>query len=171
MRGELNLLARELQLLAKFAGVAVVEDRVGGEVAGGIHEVRSGRGQLASTGDAGLGVGDDADLEVNEVGANEWSETEDDRGRIAARVGDEARGPDLSGVQLGRTIDGLGLQLRGAFRVSVVQLVDGAILRVLQAPGGGEVDDANAMRESDGRELAGLLMRQREKEDVDAFFG
>ena len=74
-------------------------------------------------------------------------------------------------MQLGQAVDGFGLQLRGAVGVGVVQLVDGAVLRVLQTPGGGEVDDADAVRESDGRELARLLVRQREEEEVDAFFG
>ena len=78
---------------------------------------------------------------------------------------------NLGSVELGRAVDGLGLELRGAVWVRVVQLVDGAVVGVLQTPGGGEVDDADAVRESDGRELARLLVRQREEEEVDALFG
>ena len=39
MRSELNLIRAKMQLLEQFAGVAMAEDRVGGEVIGGVHEV------------------------------------------------------------------------------------------------------------------------------------
>jgi hypothetical protein len=75
----------------------------------------------------------------------------------------------LGGVQLRRAVDGLGLELGGAVGVGVVELIDGAVFIVLQTPGGGEIDNADAMRESDRSEIARLLVRQREEEHVDAF--
>ncbi len=155
MRREDDLLARELKLLEELAGVAVAEDGVGGEVVGRVHEVRGGGGRFARAGDAGFGVGDDAVVEIDDVGADERSEREDDGGGVAAGVGDEAGGFDLGGVELGRAVDGFGLELRGAVRVGVVELVDGAVGVVLQAPGGGEVDDADVVLERDGRERRG----------------
>jgi len=40
MRGELNLAGFEVELFEEFAGVAMAEDGVGGEIVGGVHEVR-----------------------------------------------------------------------------------------------------------------------------------
>src|SRR6185437_2125077 len=110
-------------------------------------------------------------FEVDEIGADERREAKDDGGRIAAGVGDEPRGFNLGRVELRRAIDGLGLQLRGAVRVRIVQLIDGAVVGVAQTPGGGEIDNADVVRESDGRELSRLLVRQGEKEEVDTLFG
>lgn len=171
MGGEDDLFAGELKLLEELAGVAVAEDGVGGEVVGRMHEVRGGGGRFAGAGDAGFGVGDDAVGEVDDVGAHEWSEREDDGGGVAAGVRDEAGVADGRRVELGRAVDGFGLEFGGAVGVGVVELVDGAVGFVLETPGGGEVDDLDVVLEGDGGEFAGLLMRQGEEEEVDAFFG
>ncbi len=88
--GELDLGSGEMELFEEFAGVAVVEDAVGGEVIGRVHEVGGGGRGFACAGDAGFAVGDDAAIEVGQVGAEERGEGEDDGGGIAAGVGDEA---------------------------------------------------------------------------------
>ena len=95
MRRELDLVGGEVELLEQLAGVAVAEDGVGGEVVGRVHEVRLGGGSFARAADAGLRVGDDAVVEVEQAGADERREREDDGGGVAAGVGDEARVCDL----------------------------------------------------------------------------
>ena len=111
MRGELNLICGEVELLEQLAGVAVAEDRVGGEIVGGIHEVGLGGGRLAGAADAGFGVADDAVVEIDEAGAEERGEREDDGGGVAAGIGDEAGRGDLVAMQLGGAVDGFGLEL------------------------------------------------------------
>ena len=52
-------------------------------------------------------------VQVDEVGADQRSEREDDGSRIAAGVGDQAGCGDLVGVEFRRAVDGLGLKLDG----------------------------------------------------------
>jgi hypothetical protein len=168
---ELDLAGGQMKLLEHLAGVTVAEDGVGGEVVGGVHEVGVGGGGFAGSADAGLGVADDAVVEVDEAGLEERSEGEDDGGCVAAGVGDEARGADLVAMQLGAAVDGLGLQHGGLLRVGVVKFVDGAVGGLVEAPGAAEVDDADAALDGLGRPLAGLLMRCGEEEDFGAGVG
>ena len=65
MRGELDLVRSDVKLLEQLAGVAVAEDRVGREIVGGVHEVGFGRGCFACAADSGLGVADDAVVEID----------------------------------------------------------------------------------------------------------
>jgi hypothetical protein len=60
-----------------------------------------GGGGLAGAADAGLGVGDDAAIEVGEAGLYQGREGEDDGGGVAAGVGDQPGVADLGAVQLG----------------------------------------------------------------------
>ena len=76
---------------------------------------------------------------------------------------------DGGAVELGRAVDGFGLERGGECGVGVGEFVDGAVGVVLQAPGGGEVDDADAVRERMRRPLAGLLVGRGEEEELDAF--
>ena len=55
-------------------------------------------------------------------------EREDDRGWVAAGVGDEPGGPDGVAVQLRAAIDRLRLQLRSEGGVGVRQAVDGTVV-------------------------------------------
>ena len=90
----------------------MAEDVVGGEIVGGIHEVGLGGGGFASPADAGLGVADDAVVDIDQTGAEQRREREDDGGGVAARVGDEAgagRG-ELGAMEFGAAEDGLGLE-------------------------------------------------------------
>ncbi len=158
VRRELQLGVGEVELLEDFAGVTVTEDGVGGEVVGRVHEVGVGGGGFAGSGDAGFGVGDDAEGEVDEVGAEEWGQTEDDGGGVAAGVGDEAGGGDGGPVELGGAVYGFALECLRGCGVGVGELVDGAVGVVLEAPGGGEVNDADVVGEGLRGPLAGLLV-------------
>ncbi len=102
--------------------MAMAEDRVGGEVVGGVHEVGLGGGALAGAADAGLRVADDAVFEIDQAGLQQGREREDDGGRVAAGIGDEARLGDLRRVQLGRAEDGLCLELAASCGVASVSL-------------------------------------------------
>ena len=61
----------KVQLLQQLAGVAMAEDPIGGEIVCRVHEMRLRGGLLARAGDAGLGVADDAAIEVNPAGGNQ----------------------------------------------------------------------------------------------------
>ena len=67
----------------------MAEDVVGGEIVGRVHEVGLGGGGFAGSADAGFGVADDAMVYIDETGAEERSEGEDDGRGVAAGVGDE----------------------------------------------------------------------------------
>ena len=164
---ELDLVGGEVELLQELAGVAMAEDSVGREIVGGVHETVVGRESFARAGDAGFGVGDDADVEVDHIRAEQGSEREDDGGGVAAGVRDEIRCGDGRAVELGVAVDGGLLERVGGG--CVFELVDGAVGRVLQPPGGGEIDNLDAVGECYGCELAGLLVGCGEKEKLDAF--
>ena len=168
MRGELDLGGGEGKLLEQLAGVAMAEDGVGGEVVGRIHEVGLVGGFFAGSADAAFRVADDAVIEIDDAGAEEWGEREDDGRGVTAGVGDQAGRGDPLAMELGRAEDGFGLKLGGEGRVGVDELVDGAVGCVVEAPGTAEVDDADASRKPLGNPLARGLMRQREKDDIDA---
>ena len=61
----------QMELLQQLAGVAMAEDGVGGEIVGGVHEVGLGGGGFAGAADSGLGVADDAVVEIDQAGLNE----------------------------------------------------------------------------------------------------
>ena len=50
----------DADLLQQFAGVAMREDAVGGEIVGRIHEMRLGGGRFARAAHAALRIGNDA---------------------------------------------------------------------------------------------------------------
>ena len=68
MRRELDLICCQMELLEQLAGVAMAEDRVGGEIVGGIHEVGLGGRCFAGSADSGLCVADDAVVEIDQTG-------------------------------------------------------------------------------------------------------
>ena len=49
----------------------MAEDGVGGEIVGGVHEVGLGGWRFAGAADAGLGIADDAVIEIDQAGLNE----------------------------------------------------------------------------------------------------
>ena len=66
MRRKNDLACIDADLLQQFAGVAMREDAIGGEIVGRIHEVRLRGGRLARAAHAALGVGDDAMGEIDQ---------------------------------------------------------------------------------------------------------
>lgn len=168
MRSELNLVRGDVKLLEQLAGVAVAEDRVGGEVVSGVHEVGFGRRCFACATDSGLGVADNAVVEVNEAGLNEGSQGEDDRGAVAAGVGYEACGFDLVAMQFGAAVDGLGLEEGSVLGVGVFELVDLSVCRMLEPPCAAEIDDLDAPLDGFRNPLTGLLVGSGEEQDLDS---
>ena len=118
---------------------------------------------------AGFRIADDAVVEVDQVGAEEWGQREDDRGGVAAGVGDESCRGDGGGVELGGAVDGFGLERGGGFGVGVVEFVYCSVGLLLETPGSAEVNDADACSDGCGDVFARLLMRGGEEEDVDGF--
>src|SRR5271170_6318166 len=166
MRGELDLIRSDVKLFEQFAGVAVAEDRIGGKVVGGVHEVSFGGGCFAGATDSGLGVTDDAVIEVDEASLNEGSQGEDDRGRIASGIGYETGCADLVAVQLWAAVNGFGLQEGGVLGVGVFELVDVSVGGVAEPPCAAEIDDLDAPLDGFGDPLAGLLVRRGEEQDL-----
>ena len=77
----------------------MAEDGVGGEVVGGVHKVRVGRGCFAGPADSRFCVGDDAAAKVDEIGAKERRKREDDRRSITTGVCDQAGVGDGGAVE------------------------------------------------------------------------
>ena len=171
MRGELDLLGGEMELFEHLADVTMTEDRVGGEIVGGVHEVGVGSRGLAGSADSGLGVGDDAVIDVDYARPEERGEGEDHGGGVTAGISYEAGSADCVAVKLGGTVYGFRLELCGVGGVGVVELVDGSVGVVLEAPGTAQVDDLDVVGEGGGNPLAGLLVRGREEENLDAGVG
>ena len=108
-------------------------------------------------------------VEVDEVGAEEWREREDDGGGVTAGVRDEASGGDGRGVELGAAVDGFGLEGGGERGVEVFELVDGAVGLMVETPCAAQIDDLDVVGEGNGCPLARGLVRGGEEDDVDAF--
>ncbi len=75
MRGELNLIGRQMELFEQLAGVAMAEDGVCGEVVGGVHEMSVRGWSFAGSADSGLGIADDAVLDIDEARLNQRRES------------------------------------------------------------------------------------------------
>ena len=87
----------------------MAEDVVRREIVGRVHEVRLLGRLLARAADSAFGVADDAVIEVDQTGAQQRREREDDRSRVAAWVRDEASVGDLGAMQFGAAEDGFRL--------------------------------------------------------------
>ena len=70
-------------------------------------------------------------------------------------------------VQLRRTKDSFCLQLRRERRVGVMQLVDGAVLLILQPPGAAEINNAHTALQPAWNPLARVFVRESQKYDFD----
>jgi hypothetical protein len=77
MGREDDLASIDADLLKQFAGVTMREDAVGGEIVGCVHEMRFGGWGFARAANAALGVGDDAMVEVDNSGGDQWTKGQD----------------------------------------------------------------------------------------------
>src|SRR5438270_5828475 len=110
MRSEVNLICLQLELFEQFSGVAMSKDRVRGEIIGRVHEVGLCRGGFSSSAYAGLGVADDAMIDIDQTRTNQRRKCEDDRRGIASGVRNQASAPNLIAMQLRTSVDCLCLQ-------------------------------------------------------------
>ena len=114
-------------------------------------------------------------VEVDKPGAYQRLERDDDGGRIAARVCDQAGNLIALGravaVQLRQPVYSFGLQGGGRGRGVVGKAVHGAVCVLVQAPGAAQVYHAETPLDSFGRPDTRLLMRGGEKHRVDAALG
>src|SRR5258708_18644487 len=127
MRGELNLICCEMELLEQLSGVAMTEDRVRRKIVGGMHEVGLCRRGFSCSAHPRLGIADDTVSNVDETSLKKRRKCEDDRGGIASGVGNEAGRPDFVAMQFRTSIDCICLQSVGSFRIYVRQTVHGAV--------------------------------------------
>ena len=96
-----DLVVREVKLLDQLAEVAVSKDGVDRQVVGCVHEVRRDCRRLSGSAHTGLGVADDAVVEIDDAGLQQRGKREDDGGGVAAGVRDEPGVGDRRRVQLG----------------------------------------------------------------------
>jgi len=71
MRRKYQLFRQYAQLLQNLTRMAMIEDRVGGKVLRYFHEMCFLRELFACPGNAGLGIADDAMVQVNQSCANQ----------------------------------------------------------------------------------------------------
>src|SRR5271168_1262830 len=126
MWGELNLVRCQMELFEHFAGVAVSEDGVCGEIVGGAHEVGVCRRGFSGSAYSRLRIADDTVVNIDQPSLQEWRECKNDGGGIASGVCNETGAADLVAMQLRASIDCFGLQRGGVLGVRVGQAVDGA---------------------------------------------
>ena len=154
--------AARVEPLDDFRMVPVSLDRVGLEAVGGFGEQQSHLGLAARAGNAGLAVGDEV-RGVHDARLEQRQEAELHRGRVAARIADDARLPDGLAVHLRQAVDRFGEEVGTGVGHAVPLGEDRGIL---EPEIRGEVDDAHTL----ARELAGFLhrdaVRRREEHDV-----
>src|ERR1700760_3629666 len=143
------------------------EDCICREIVGGVHEVGVGRRGLTSTAYSRFGVADDSVLHVDQASLKQRREGENDRGGVAAGVGNQTCLPDLVPVKLRASVDSFCLQSGGVLRVCILQMVDSSIGIVFQAPCAAEVDDFDALLDCFGYPFTRLLMRCSKKQHFD----
>ena len=151
----------EVKLLADLRLVPVLADAVRLEVAEQLREGEVDVGLLAGAGDAALRVADHRLLAVD--GERQRPQREQDRGRIAAGIGDQPRFLQLAVAVLGQAVDRFAEKLRAL----VVEAVPRRIHRRLFEPKrAGEVDDPHAVVEQLRREIGGDFVRRAEEDDL-----
>ncbi len=160
---ELNLICRQMKLFEQFAGVTMTKDGVGGEIVGGMHEVRLCRCGFSGSAHTGLRIADDSVFNVDEASLKQRREREDDRGRVASGVGNQTGVPDLVAMQFRTSVDRFRLQLGGEFRVGILQPVDVTVDVVLQSPGAAQVNDFDAVLDRLRDPFTRLFMRCGQK--------
>ncbi len=107
-------------------------------------------------------------VEVDQPRGHQRLQRQNDRGRVAAGIGDEARSGNLCAMQLRHSVNGLRLGGRGQFGVVVLEGVDSAVGRLGEPPRAAQVDDPHSVPERIRNPLARLLVRRGEKQNVNA---
>jgi hypothetical protein len=160
-----GLASGEIEFLADFAEMAMAGDAVGAEGAVDLTEEKGDAGVASgTTGPAHAGDVDGL-IEVDETGAKERDEGEEDAGGVTTRAGDEACGLDFLGADFWKRVDGFGEEF-GVRMGVIVEL--GVGFRRTEAEVGAEVDDAKALIEQRLGEGGGDAMREGEESDLGA---
>ena len=102
---------------------------------------------------------------------DEWGEGKNVGGGVTAGVRYETRVADFVSMKFWAAVNGFGLELRGVGWVGVVELVDGSVGVIIEAPGSAEVDNFDALGDGGRDPIARLLMRCGEEEYLDAGTG
>ena len=165
---KIDLARRHADLLQQFAGVAMREDAVGRKIVGRIHEVRLRRRRLSRAAHAALGVGNDAVFQIDEPRRDQRLQRQNDRGGVAAGIGNQLRARNLLAMQLRHSVNGLRLRCRGQLRSFVLKAINCAIGRVAQPPRPAQVDHAHSALQRFRHPLARLLMRRGQEQHVDS---
>src|SRR6476620_8868162 len=147
----------------------MIEDRVSGQVLRHFNEMRFLRGLFARAGYAGLGIADHAVIQINQSGANQRRQRQNDGRGIASRIGYQCGFFQLSAMQLRDSVHRLRHDLIGQRRILVFEVVDRAVFRRLQPPRAAQVDHVNALGHGFRNPLARYFMRRSEEKHVYAF--
>src|SRR6266704_2800055 len=160
---------RQLERLAEkhggflryLGGVAVLRNAVWADALVDRAEEERVLDSMTRAAHAGLRVDDD--VLGHEARLERGDQREQRRGRIAAGVGDEARGPHAIARQLGEAVDGFLQELGRGVGVAVPAFVE---LRVSQTEVASDVDDGATIIEPRARLLRGLARRQGCEDDL-----
>ena len=107
MRCEDELFRQYAKLLQNLSGVPMIEYGVGGKVLRHFNKMCFLRGLLACAGNAGLGIANDPMIQVDQTGADQRRERQDDRRGIAAGIGHQRGFFQLAAMQLRDAVHGL----------------------------------------------------------------
>ncbi len=152
-----------LKLLKHFGQMAMMKQSIGPEVFVDLGKMQLIAGLAAGSGYARFGVGDDARAHVHPPSFQQRCQCKDDRGRIAAGIGNQPRLGDLRGVKFRNSIHGFG---KRAF-CSVVKAVPVRIgCGVPEPERPAEIHDANTTLQQTWNDVVRGFVWSREKNDV-----
>ncbi len=160
-----GLASGEIEFLADFAEMAMAGDAVGAEGAIDLTEEEGDAGVASGTACAAHAGDIDRLIEVDETGAKERDEGQEDAGGVATWAGDEACGLDFLGADFWKRVDGFGEEF-GVRMCVIVEL--GVGFGRTEAEVGAEVYDAEALVEQRFGKGGGDAMREGEESDLGA---
>src|SRR4029077_11933535 len=106
MGGKNEAIFGQAGVLENFRGMAMRKKIVSLEIFVDFDEVKVTTGIFAGAADTRLAITDYAAVS-DQTGFGEGAHGENDTGGVATGIGDQARGGDFLGVQLGKAVDGL----------------------------------------------------------------
>ena len=160
MRGENQAILGQARVIEDFRRVAVREQVVRLEIFVDLDELQVPPGFLACPAGARLAIADHTATVSDPVGLGQRAKREDHTGRVAARIGDDARFGDFGGVELWETVD----RFAEPTGVRRGQLVPGLeCFDVPEPEGPAEINDADSGFRERGSDFRGRFVRGGQK--------
>ena len=157
----------QLQLLENLSDMAMPEDRVGGQIVRHRNEVGARGRFLARARDAGLRIGNDSLLAIDDVRSQQRSQRKNHRSGIAAGIGHQRGARQAVAIQFGKAVDRLLHELGRGDRIRILEAIDGAVLRLMQSPGAAEINHAHPAGDRLRHQRARHFVRRGQKQQFD----